>query len=260
LTTTSPLAVPATVSFGCASELGDRPANADAAKFVHTPLGAGGALVDGIGSDPDVVEAAHLAAGVSAAVASHRGAQAGLMAAADTMPDHPAGPNAVAAVVSLVDGRIEIAHVGDAAVFTWAARTGLRRWTPEQTVGAHVRYMLTNPALDQAGREALDRVGAGVEILDDYVLNGLKYATVSTVAWTPLRGADADVELIMLTSDGVHKPLTATAMTQLIRAWNGTPQHLATSLVQSAVATARNTDDGEADNATALVVGVPPRR
>jgi hypothetical protein len=26
---------------------------------------------------------------------------------------------------------------------------------------------------------------AGVEVLDDYVLNGLKYATVSTVAWTP---------------------------------------------------------------------------
>jgi hypothetical protein len=32
------------------------------------------------------------------------------------------------------------------------------------------------------------------------------------------------------------------------------------SLVQSAVATARNTDDGEADNATTLVVSEPPRR
>lgn len=80
---------------------------------------------------------------------------------------------------------------------------------------------------------------ASARVLDDYVLNGLKYATVSAVAQTPLCGPDGDVELITLTSDGVHKPLTTTAMTQIIRAWSGTLRHLATSLMYSAIATGR---------------------
>lgn len=192
-----------------ATEIGGRTVNADAACVERTPLGAGAAVVDGIGDTPAVAGAARRAADTAAVVASHRDAQAGIMAAADTMPDYPGAPNAVAAVVSVdPTGRVEVAHVGDAAVWTWSRKTGLRCWTVEQTVGEHVRHMLANPNLTIGDRVVLDRLGDAANVLSDYVLNGLVYATVATISWTPLRGEHADVDLILLTSDGIHKRLT----------------------------------------------------
>src|ERR1043165_2336716 len=108
------------VTTGFATDRGDRNFNADSGSATVTPLGACAAVVDGIGDHHDVCLAVQVAADVAAAVGSHRGAQAGLMAAADTMPDYPGAPNAVAAVVSVpAHGHIEIAHVGDVAVWTW---------------------------------------------------------------------------------------------------------------------------------------------
>lgn len=117
------------ISVGTASHIGDRSANADAVTAVTTPLGMCAAVVDGVGSSTEVCVVARLAADVAATVGAHKGAQAGIMAAADTMPDYPGAPNAVAAVVSVVNDQIEIAHVGDAAVFTWDGPGNLRRWT-----------------------------------------------------------------------------------------------------------------------------------
>ncbi|MEV6621052.1 hypothetical protein AB0M83_02590 [Amycolatopsis sp. NPDC051106] len=239
-----------------ATSIGGRVANADAAAVVTTPLGTAASVVDGIGSELRTCAAAKLAAGTAAAVAAHRGAQAGLMAAADTMPDYPDGPNAVAAVASVVDGRIEVAHVGDAAVWTYSATAGLRRWTVDQTAGEHIRHMLDNPGLTDAGRETLERVGAAAEVLSDYVLNGLKFATVSTMSWTPLRGQDASVERIILTSDGVHKELTVTQIEDLARVFYDNPQALAEILVDLAVRDEHGKHNPGSDNATAAVIAV----
>jgi PPM family protein phosphatase len=226
--TNSPLS---TITTGIATHIGDRSANADAAAVVSTPLGVGAAVVDGIGSSADVCTAARLAADVAAHVAAHRGAQAGIMAAADTMPDYPRSPNAVGAVVSIEPGgRIEIAHIGDAAIWTWNRDTGLKRWTLDQTAGAHVDHMRNNPGLTEEDRRKLDGI---VDILGDYVLNGLVYATVSTIAWTPLR--DIQPDIILITSDGVHKVLDYHHIRLQIHEHHQDPQALADAVVAEAV-------------------------
>ncbi|MDI5974778.1 hypothetical protein [Amycolatopsis magusensis] len=243
------------LNLASATHIGGRTANADAACVEHNELGAAAAVVDGIGSSPAVVTAAHRAAQTAALVASHRGAQAGIMAAADTMPDYPGAPNAVAAVASIEPGgRIEIAHVGDAAVWTWSHTAGLRRWTVDQTAGEHIAHMLHNPGLTATGRAALDKVSAAVDVLSDYVLNGLVYATVSTVSWTPLRGQDAEADTVLLTSDGVHKRLTAEQIAALAGEHAGQAQQLANALVTTAVGASSAAPDEEADNATAAVI------
>ncbi len=239
-----------------ATHIGGRVANADAAVVLTTPLGTAAVVVDGIGSELRTCAAAKLAAGTAAAVAAHRGAQAGLMAAADTMPDYSGAPNAVAAVASVVDGRIEVAHVGDAAVWTYSTARGLRRWTVDQTAGEHIRHMLDNPGLTDAGRETLDRVGDAVEVLDDYVLNGLAFATVSTMSWTPLRGDDANVDLVIVTSDGVHKRLDVARIERLTGRWWRDPHALAADLVHVAVTDPEDNTDPDSDNATAAVIAL----
>lgn len=244
-----------TCALATATHIGGRSANADAAAIEQSPLGVAAAVVDGIGSKPATVAAARRAADTAAVVASHRGAQAGIMAAADTMPDYPGSPNAVAAVVSVEPGgRIEIAHAGDAAVWTWSTTAGLRRWTVDQTAGEHVAHMLRNPSLTRADRGALERVGAAVDVLADYVLNGLAYATTSTISWTPLRGEDARVDLVLLASDGVHKRLDADRIAILAEQHADNAQALADALVHAAVTSPGNDPDEAVDNATAAVI------
>lgn len=241
-----------TLTYGIATHIGGRTANADAATVEHNPLGLGAAVVDGIGSDPDVCTAARRAADAAAVVASHRGALAGIMTAVDTMPDHDGAPSAVAAVVSIVDDWIEIAHCGDCAVWTWSADGGLRRWTVDQTVGEHIEHMLTNPGLGDEDREVLGRLGDAIGIMGSYILNDLAGATVSTVSRTHLRGEHAEPDLILITSDGVHKPLAADEISALIGEHRDDPQALADALANGAVGTAGPHE--VADNATAIVI------
>ncbi|KAA2263021.1 hypothetical protein F0L68_11250 [Solihabitans fulvus] len=73
-----------------ATYIAGRAANADSACVEHNPLGAGAAIVDGIGSSAAVVAAAHRAAETAAVVASHRGAQTGII----RRPDASLTPNA----------------------------------------------------------------------------------------------------------------------------------------------------------------------
>ncbi|WP_158842649.1 hypothetical protein [Saccharothrix deserti] len=246
---------PRTITVGTATDIGERTRNADAVAVSAIPLGTGAAVVDGIGSSVEVCRAARLAADTAAVVAAHRGAQAGIMAAADTMPDYPGAPNAVAAVVSVEpDGRIEVAHVGDAAVWTWSPTVGLFRWTAAQTVRSHIVHMRTNPGLTTAARKHLAQFADAMDVMDDYVLNGLAYATVSTIAWTPLRSSDAAVPLVLLTSDGVHKPLHNLDIADVIGRHTDDPQALAEALVNNALAVPLADLDEVRDNATAAVI------
>lgn len=247
------------VKLASATRIGGRQANADAVDLIATPLGVGAAVIDGIGSSPTVCAAARRAADVAANIASHRRAQAGIMAAAGLYPDYPGRPNAVGAVVSVdPDGRIEIAHVGDCAVWTWSGTAGLTRWTAGQTAGQHVAHMLTHSGLTPTDRAALvDHADAVVTALDDYVLGTLVGADINKITWTPLRGA-ADVDLILLTSDGVHKPLTAEAIGTLVQEYADNPQQLADALVDAAVAEPRTDPDETPDNATAAVLRLTP--
>jgi serine/threonine protein phosphatase PrpC len=152
-------------------------------------------------------------------------------------------------------GRIEIAHVGVAAVWTWSRAGGLRRWSVDETAGQHVAHMLKNPGLTADTRDVLAQHGDQVvAALDDYILNGLVYATISTISWTPLRGQDAEAELLLLTSDGVPKPLSDKEIARLAGRHAGDAQALADALVDAAVTAPRSDPDEVADNATAAVL------
>lgn len=240
-----------------ATNIGGRRANADAAVIKRTEHCVGAAVVDGIGTSSEACGAAFEAAEAAAAEAALGNAQSALMTAARIVKDFPDEPNAVGAVVSVnANGTIEIAHVGDVAVWTWSTARGLLRWTVDQTVGEHLRYMLAGAELTDAARgtleQALEHLGAAVPILGDYILNTLADATVPTIGWTVLRGESADVEVVLLTSDGVHKPLAPAAIEALVVEHHDNPYLLANEIVVTAV-TGADSDDVP-DNATAAVV------
>jgi serine/threonine protein phosphatase PrpC len=224
-----------------ATHVGGREANADAAAAVTNPLGAAIAVVDGIGSEDDTCAAARLAADTAAIVGTHRGALAALLAAADTMPDYDGAPHAVAAVATVhSDRRIEVAHVGDAAVHTWSRERGLTKWTADQTVGAQAAYMGLPPS------PLLDRLG-------DYVLSTLRGASISMVA-TVVIPDDHPVEVVLVSSDGVHKILTTQQMATIIDAHANQPQALADALVEAAITVPVTGHDDVPDNATVAVL------
>lgn len=242
-----------------ATRVGGRTANADAASAIVTPLGSAIAVVDGIGSNPQTCEAARRAAEHAAIIASHRGAQIGLLAAAQLYPDHDDTPNAVASVASVTaSGEIEIAHAGDTAVYTWSTTAGLRRWTIAQTVGEHIRHMASNHrSLGDESRAALIDLGhQGLDVLDDYVLTGLRYADVHTISWKLLTGDAAAVDLVLIASDGVHKQISAARLAELVERHAADPQALTDALVTAAV---HAVPDGDSDNATAAVLRLPGR-
>ncbi|SFQ28241.1 hypothetical protein [Amycolatopsis rubida] len=251
--------MPIRIDTGCVTDIGGRTANADSVAVETTPLGTGAAVVDGIGSSEAVCRAARRAADTAAAVASHRDAQAGLLAAADTMPGYPGSPNAVAAVVSVdPDGRIEIAHCGDATVHTWSPEHGLVRWTADQTLAAWISHALrrTSPATP-AGRAAIEAFAAAEPPLDSFVLSGLNYVTVSTIGWTPLRAPHHRPSVVLLSSDGVHKRLGDHEIGRLLgEHQDAKAQVLAEVLLAAAVATPGADPDEQTDNASAAVLSI----
>jgi serine/threonine protein phosphatase PrpC len=251
---------PLTFKLGSATHIGGRDANADAVCLEQHDLGIGVAVVDGIGTNPEVCRAARRAADVAAIVASHRNAQAGIMAAADTMPDYADAPNAVAAVVSIEpDGRVEIAHIGDVAVWTVSDAHGLQRWTVDQVVGQHVLHLKKHTGLGDEGQAVLDESFANLdklaETMNDYVLNGLKWATLATTSWTPLRPGYDEVELVVVASDGVSKALDDDQFATIVFENRKDPEAMTACLVNAAVETAaRKNPVVLVDNATAAAV------
>ncbi|WP_018683668.1 PP2C family protein-serine/threonine phosphatase [Actinokineospora enzanensis] len=245
---------PWSVTTATASHAGGRQINADAIDVRSTPVGTAVAVVDGIGSSLETCDAALLAASAAVAVGCHRGALVGLLAAADTLPDYPGAPDAVAAVVSLdPQGRLEIAHIGDVAVWLWDSRRGLRRWTVEHTAGAYMRHMLTNPGLTDDERATLEQaLAAPIEVMDHYLLGTLGRATVGTVSSTIVR--EENPELVIITSDGVHKQLPADLMAALVDDFHTDPGLIADALLDSALM--RDPEGG--DNVTVAVLAIPP--
>lgn len=248
-----------TIRTATATNIGGRRTNADAASIKYTHDCVGVAVIDGIGGSLEVCGAAHEAAEVAAAEAALGNAQSALMAAAKLIKDHPDRPNAVGAVVSAdANGNIEIAHVGDVAVWTWSHERGLTRWTVDQTVGEHLQYMLDGAELTAAARATLEQahehLRAAVPVLGDYILNTLADATVPTIGWTVLRGDHADDDLALATSDGIHKPLDRAAIEAIVVEYHDDPDTLTAALVLAAVTAEQSDPDEVPDNATAAVI------
>lgn len=229
-----------TITVGTATNIGDRSHNCDATAVHTTATSTAAALIDGIGSNPEVARTAELLAEVSARYAARRGPVAGLLAAHELVsgpgPETPK-PNAVGAVAVVYpsDRAIVTAHVGDCRVYSLTGDV-LTQHTTDHTVGELLRMV---------GVHEHDAV-----LHDNWVRTSIGNATVASIPVVDIAGAD----LVILTSDGVHKALSNARIADVARALADDPQALADALVSIALAVP--TASAERDNTTAIVLRV----
>ncbi|MDX8146424.1 hypothetical protein SK854_30220 [Lentzea sp. BCCO 10_0061] len=227
-----------TVTVGIATDIGDRSHNCDAAAVHSTASTTAAAIIDGIGSTPEVERTAGLLAEVSARVAARRGPVAGLLAAHELIsgpgPETPK-PNAVGAVAVVYpsDRATVIAHVGDCRVYSLTSDV-LTQHTADHTVGELLRMVGVNEH--------------HAELHDNWVRTSIANAIVASI---PV--VDVVADLVILTSDGVHKVLTNDEIADVAIALAYDPQKLAHALVAAALSVPSTS---ERDNTTALVLRV----
>lgn len=220
-----------------ASRQGTRGHNADAA-VIHELAGTGivgAAVVDGIGSNPEVAAYSTLAAQVAARVGARKTAILGILAAAE-LNAAPAGawiePDAVAvlAVVHPDDGSTSIAWTGDARAYGWDGAQ-LHQRTTDMTVA---EYLRANgfPVKATVAHE-------------DWLRASLGRSSINTVHHSII-----DDRLILLTSDGVHKQITHERLTEIVRVYAEDPQALAEAIVNEPEPDA----EGYRDDATVIVL------
>ena len=207
-----------------ASERGPRENNADA---VGAYAAAGGpgivfALADGVGDDPAAALAARVAASVAARTPVHFGPVEAVLAAQRAVRERTRGDAVLVVAMPADSGGYRIAWVGDARGYSWDGVT-LRRLTTDHTLAEYFR------ARHQPVTPRMEHV----------VTTSVRTATPHEVGT-----AEAPPGGLLLTSDGVHKPLAANG----IRAVLAQPGAGAAELVAAAIAR------GGSDNATAVYV------
>ena len=189
-----------------ASAQGPRSLNADA---VGAYAAAGGpgivfALADGVGDSAASAQAARLAAATAARASVHNGPAAAILAAQEAVRTKSTGDAVLVVAMPSGDG-YRIAWVGDARAYAWDGKE-LRRLTTDHTLAEHfrARHQPTTPSMEHV---------------------------VTTSG-------------LLLTSDGVHKPLKGHAIREILVQ----PGRGASDLVEAAIA------QGGSDNATAIFV------
>ncbi|MCR6483406.1 serine/threonine protein phosphatase [Amycolatopsis sp. OK19-0408] len=207
-----------------ASAQGPRSLNADA---VGAYAAAGGpgivfALADGVGDDPAAARSARTAAAAAARTAVHKGPVEAVLAAQRAVREQTSGDAVLVVAMPAEHGGYRIAWVGDARAYAWDGTT-LRRLTTDHTLAEYfrARHQPVTPRMEHVVTTSVRTT---------------KPAEIGTVE-TSSAG-------LLLTSDGVHKPLTGSG----IRAVLAQPGQGAAELVEAALAR------GGSDNATALYV------
>ncbi|MFE3502938.1 hypothetical protein [Kitasatospora sp. NPDC059160] len=221
------------------------------AAYVHT-LADGtvaACLVDGIGHSPRITARAAFLAEVGARIGATRGPLHGLLTAAEMISDP--GPEdcpeedavAVVAVAHPDRGEVSIAWTGDCAAWSYDPDTEkVVRLTTDHTMGEFLRQVHPGGPPARADHH------------DDWVRVSLARSSIATV-----RETETTARLVLLASDGVHKPL-GDGFADLIRSvapLHG-PQRLVDVLLQSALARAVYPHQkGERDDATVIVLALP---
>lgn len=207
-----------------ASAQGPRSLNADA---VGAYAAAGGpgivfALADGVGDDPAAARAARTAAAAAARTPVHKGPVEAVLAAQRAVREQTGGDAVLVVAMPSPHGGYRIAWVGDARAYAWDGTT-LGRLTTDHTLAEYFRAR-HQPATPR------------MEHMVTTSVRTTKPEEIGT-AETPSAG-------LLLTSDGVHKPLTGSG----IRAVLAQPGTGAAELVAAALSR------GGSDNATAIYV------
>lgn len=207
-----------------ASAQGPRSLNADAVG-AHATAGGPGivfALADGVGDDPAAARAARTAAAAAARTAVHKGPVEAVLAAQRAVREQTTGDAVLVVAMPAEHGGYRIAWVGDARAYSWDG-TALTRLTTDHTLAEYFR------ARHQPVTPRMEHVVT---------------TSVRTAKPDEIGTAETSSTGLLLTSDGVHKPLAAGG----IRAVLTRPGAGAAELVDAALAR------GGSDNATALYV------
>ncbi|GAA1275759.1 hypothetical protein [Saccharothrix xinjiangensis] len=211
-----------------------RPRNADAhAVHVHHGVLAA-AVVDGTGSEPEVVEFAAVAAGTAARVAARRTPVLGVVAAAEAWSDpdtdlvDPTGAIVVASVRP--GGCWRIAWSGDSSAYGLKDDGSVRRFTAPHTLGEEMRRAGAPEAEAAAHDHQLRRSLARVPV------DGVE-------------GLQAIARVLVLASDGLKLPHDDLAA--LLAEHAHDPRSCAELLVGAA------RERGSRDDVTALVLPYP---
>lgn len=206
-----------------ASAQGPRSNNADA---VGAYAAAGGpgivfALADGVGDAPAAAHAARIAAAAAARTPVHKGPIAAVLAAQEAVLAQSSG-DAVLVVAMPFESGYRIAWVGDARAYSWDG-TILRPLTTDHTLAEYFRahHQPTTPSMEH-----------------------MVTTSVRTTKRQEIGTAEFVGSGLLLTSDGVHKPLNANEIREIL----AEPGRGAAGLVETALA------HGGSDNATALFV------
>lgn len=224
------------MAVGVASRRGSREHNCDAAHVHRADDGTVvAAVVDGVGSEPELAGLVAAVALTIARVGYRRGGLAGLLTAADLLLDE----HEAAAVTATVDpdGHVHTHWIGDCRAWWWDGST-LRQITTDHTMGQMLRASGGEPAAQVAATH------------DHWQRLALSAATPVTVA--EVRGLMlAAGQLVLLTSDGVHDALSEDDLTRLAVEFARHPQALADAIV----AAVQPDDDGYRDDASVIVLG-----
>ncbi|MGW5717517.1 PP2C family protein-serine/threonine phosphatase [Amycolatopsis sp. NPDC003865] len=207
-----------------ASAQGPRSLNADA---VGAYAAAGGpgvvfALADGVGDDPAAARAARTAAAAAARTPVHKGPVEAVLAAQRAVREQTLGDAVLVVAMPAGHGGYRIAWVGDARAYAWDGTT-LACLTTDHTLAEYFR------ARHQPVTPRMEHVVT---------------TSVRTAKPEEIGTAETTSAGLLLTSDGVHKPLASTG----IRAVLARPGTGAAELVEAALAR------GGSDNATAVYV------
>lgn len=205
-------------SWRTASDQGSREVNADAVATAHGVV----ALADGVGDDLVAARAALVAATAAVGVPAVAGPAAALSAAheATTTGD------CVLVVAQPFEDGFRIGWVGDVRAYAWAGGE-LRQLTKDHTLAQYFR---------DHGEEVTPR-------MEHLVTTSVHTAAPDRYGLTATSAAS-----LVLTTDGVHRTLTADAMATILR-------HAANP-AQALVAAAHGA--GATDNATAVVLTGAP--
>jgi hypothetical protein len=202
-----------------ASHQGVRDVNADAVASADGIV----ALADGIGDDLTAAHAALLATTAAVGVPAAAGPGAALAAAHDAVTEG----DCVLVVAQPFGGSYRLGWVGDVRAYAWDG-TELRQLTKDHTLAQFFR----------------DRGDDTTPRMEYVVTTSVHTATASCYGTTA-----TSAQVLVLTTDGIHKTLTGEAMTAIMRG----ADNPAEALVQAAH------EAGARDNATAVVLTEVPK-
>ncbi|MGQ4618734.1 PP2C family protein-serine/threonine phosphatase [Nocardia sp. R7R-8] len=224
-----------------ASRRASRSINADAvAAETNADTGATAYVVaDGVGDHLLGARAARTVAAAAARAAAGDGARAGILAAQEELLREVPEPSADSVLVVAVfpaagglDGPCEVAWVGDCRAYRWNGRV-LHQITTDHTVAELYRAREIDP-----GPRMHHLVTTSARTVRP---DAIGYAVTGS-----------STGRLLLSTDGVHKPLGIAAVKAILAQSDGAPT-VANTLVDAALRA------GGRDNATALVVDLPSR-